>query len=77
MIVESNQPIPDDYNPNDDWRVKYPFVSMEVGQSVFFETDDKKDIKRKRDVAIMCGKRHGKKFTARKQPGGLRIWRTA
>lgn len=52
---------------------KYPFAEMEVGDSVFFEgerTGGKPYI-----AAQTIGRQKGRKFSGRKEEGGLRIWR--
>lgn len=50
---------------------KYPFKEMEVGDS--FTADDPKVIV----AARSFGNRFGKKFTARRNGPGYRVWRVA
>jgi hypothetical protein len=62
--------------PNEHWsrnRVKYPFKSMEVGDSFFTETS------RVAVTSAACGyaRRNGVKFTTRSENGGTRVWRIA
>lgn len=54
---------------------KYPFGKMDVGDSFFLEAD-KKQIACARAAMGAFGFRHGKKFSSRAHPGGVRIWRT-
>jgi hypothetical protein len=51
-------------------KVKYPFASMEVGDS--FHCDDN----RVRQAACSYGKRNDKQFEVRKEEQGFRCWRT-
>lgn len=54
---------------------KYPFSTMEVGDSVFFEGAT---IPCRQYVAAMTlGRYKGWKFSGRNVQGGIRIWRTA
>jgi len=58
--------------PSERKRLSYPYAQMDVGDSFFIK-----------DVALqtICnanyryGSKHGVKFTARKQDGGIRVWR--
>ena len=52
---------------------KYPFLDMDVGDSVFFE--GKKIPCKEYTAAQAAGSRTGVKFAARTVDGGLRIWR--
>ena len=52
---------------------KYPFLDMEVGDSVFFE--GKKIPCKEYTAAKAAELRTGAKFSARTVGGGLRIWR--
>ena len=52
------------------YRAKYPFKKMEVGDSFFSETDACSS-------AYMYGKRNGKRFLIRKEGDGFRVWRIA
>lgn len=67
MQVEKDVPIPD-------VRGKYPFRSMQVGESALFGFGAKAT--RARRAAGMVGQRHGMRFLCRSTPEGMRIWRT-
>lgn len=54
----------------------YPFASMEPGDSFFVPDGDVKFNTVRRAVAEW-GQRKNVKMTARKAPGGLRVWRVA
>ena len=57
-------------------KLVYPYEGMNVGDSFFVEGEGKNLL------AMVCnrngsaGKKLGKKFTARKVEGGVRVWRT-
>jgi len=59
--IEKGIEIPDGWS-------KYPFSKMEVGDSFFVKTKSGKS-------AYMYSKRHGMRFTVRKEGDGFRIWR--
>lgn len=71
MRIESGVPLPKDNMRGSE--LKYPFIDMEVGQSVFFEGESTRSKMQAR--AHQVAKRHGKKFVCRTMDGGLRIWR--
>ena len=52
---------------------KYPWWKMEIGDSVFIEKGEPNC--REATNAYGYGSRTAKKFSARKVPGGIRIWR--
>jgi hypothetical protein len=66
--VEKNIPIPPEKKRN-----VYPYKILEVGESFFVPTGK---------IQIVCnanyrtGKQLGKKFIARKESEGVRVWRT-
>ena len=66
--VEKNIPIPPEKKRN-----VYPYKVLEVGESLFVPTGK---------IQIVCnanyrtGKQLGKKFIARKESEGVRVWRT-
>jgi hypothetical protein len=66
--VEKNIPIPPEKKRN-----VYPYKLLEVGESFFVPTGK---------IQIVCnanyrtGKQLGKKFIARKESEGVRVWRT-
>jgi hypothetical protein len=68
-IIENSVPIPSNK------KCKYPFSSMEIGQSIFVE--DAKMKGNLHQASKMHGKSLGKKFIARSIDNGLRIWRIA
>lgn len=55
---------------------RYPFGDMEVGDSIVVNAS-KADSYRAANSAYNYGRAHGKKFAARHDGSGLRIWRTA
>lgn len=70
--IEKNIPIPD---PNKGRKSKYPFATMQVGDS-FFVSD------KKQTVIGSCASAYSKrnpdvKFTVRVAEGGVRCWRVA
>lgn len=68
IAVEKNIPIPPEKKRN-----VYPYKSIEVGESFFVPTGK---------LQIVCnanyrsGKQLNKKFIARKENEGVRVWRT-
>lgn len=70
MIIEKSQPMPD----RKAGVVKYPFASMEIGDSIFFEGQDYRSAPA--FAARKWSQRHEQKFSCRNVEGGLRIWRT-
>ena len=70
--IEKNIPIP----ANASARLKYPFGEMEVGDSIFLPNEPKGSLSRPSLAAHTFGKRNGKRFAARAENGGVRIWRT-
>lgn len=53
-------------------RSKYPFALMEVGDSILVGNDKEKNA---RSACWTYGSRTGKKFSAIKVDGGVRVWR--
>ena len=51
---------------------KYPWRSMELGDSFFIPDKTSKHLG---SAALAAGKRHGRKFSVRTVDGGVRIWR--
>ena len=68
--IEKGVEIPPRVNKND---YKYPWWKMEIGDSVFIENGEPNS--REASNSYTYGGRTGKKFSARKVPGGIRIWR--
>ena len=66
--IQKNIPIPPEKKRN-----VYPYKNMEIGESFFVPTGK---------IQIVCnanyrtGKQLGKKFIARKENEGVRVWRT-
>jgi hypothetical protein len=50
---------------------RYPFSSMNIGESFFSEKMSA------RTASINYQKKHGGKFASRRENGGVRIWRIA
>tara|TARA_R110000868_G_scaffold323777_1_gene584696 strand:+ start:759 stop:971 length:213 start_codon:yes stop_codon:yes gene_type:complete len=69
MKIENDVPMPISTRAR-----KYPFLEMNFGDSIHFE--EEKVNGRAYRAAMSTGTRHGMKFTARRENGGLRIWRT-
>ena len=55
-------------------RKRYPYREMEVGDSFFVEGGGIQNICNQN---YRTGKKLGKSFIARKEDGGVRVWRTA
>ena len=62
--IDKNIPLPETRN-------RYPFDKLEVGNSFFVE--GKTNINGSRYHYVR--KNHGKKFTTKRENGGLRVWR--
>ena len=58
---------------------KYPFKTLEVGESFLIEVLTKEEMtKAQRKMSALCvvsGKRHGKKFITRRMTDGVRVFR--
>ena len=69
--IEKDIPIPKEK------RAKYPFGSLEVGQSVIIDKEHTRDKQMKYNAAANnYGKKWGKKFVTRKtEDGYIRVWR--
>lgn len=76
--IDKNLPIP---NPTGQGRHSiYPFARMEVGDSFLVPPSmcpPRTGLNGARRSVSMYAKRHGTKFTCRKTPDGLRVWRIA
>ena len=68
MKIEKNIPVPESTRAR-----KYPFLEMDVGDSVYFEGE--KINGRAYRAAMTTGRRWNQKFVARKENEGIRIWR--
>jgi hypothetical protein len=75
VTIDKNVPLPPDLNAKRISCNKFPFSTMEAGDS-FLVTDEyeKKCITVK---ACVYGKKHGKRFCTRKVPDGVRVWRVS
>tara|TARA_R110002126_G_scaffold42791_1_gene123153 strand:+ start:8 stop:217 length:210 start_codon:yes stop_codon:yes gene_type:complete len=69
MKIETDIPVPVSTRSR-----KYPFLDMQVGESIWF---DEQVNGRAYRSALSTGTRHGLKFIARKENSGIRVWRTA
>lgn len=84
-LIEKNVPVPADGRRGPE--PKYPFRSMEVGDSFVVPAGEAKFSKRSADgrpvsrVSVAtsgAGKRLGRRFVTRTNPdGSVRVWRTA
>lgn len=78
IAVDKNIPIP---AKSYDGRNKYPFHTMEVGDSFALATAEGEDIaalaKRMRTSMGAAGRRLGRKFVLDREGAGVRIWRAA
>jgi len=68
MQIEKNVP-----KPASNRHAKYPWQSMEVGDSVFF--DNSYDDGKIRSSLSHYGKRSGRVYSAHRVDGGVRVWR--
>lgn len=72
MRVEKDIPVP---SPRQ--RRTYPYAGMDVGDSVLFPYEGNTAYCVEAAYARKFGQRHGKRFTASKVDGGVRVWRVA
>ena len=68
MKIETDVPVPVSTRSR-----KYPFLDMQVGESIWF---DEQVNGRAYRSALSTGTRHNLKFVARKEDSGIRIWRS-
>jgi hypothetical protein len=68
MKIETDIPVPVSTRSR-----KYPFLDMQVGESIWF---DEQVNGRAYRSALSTGTRHNLKFVARKEDSGIRIWRS-
>jgi len=68
MKIETDIPVPVSTRSR-----KYPFLDMQVGESIWF---DEQVNGRAYRSALSTGTRHNLKFIARKEDSGIRIWRS-
>lgn len=74
MNIEKQIPMPEPSTAFGQSR-KYPFNEMEIGDSVLAEGFSSTKGCHPYNAAKVYGGRSGKKFSARKVEGGVRIWR--
>lgn len=73
--VENGIPIPETRGRGGPGsKSKWPWYSIEVGQSFFIPDRTITGIS---SVAVHAGKRFGRKFVCRTEKGGVRVWRVA
>lgn len=76
--IESGIPIPPRRSPN---IAVYPFAEMNVGDSFFVPKSDGGTVtaalSRVQSAAGAHSRRHGGKFSIRRQDDGVRVWRAA
>lgn len=73
ITIEKGVPAPQK-GPTGTFAGKYPWLAMEVGDSFFAAGKDSTGL---RSAARHIKHTHGFEFTAKNEPGGARIWRTA
>jgi len=78
-MISKDFPIPETFRRagggNKGRRPKYPFASMEIGDSFLAEGDTRDTKWRAADAAYKIGRKLGWQFTARKEGYDVRIWR--
>jgi len=68
IVIEKNVVLPKERNKN-----KYPYLEMEIGDSFFVENGK---------LSLICNlnyrmfKLHAKRYIARSEDTGVRVWRT-
>jgi hypothetical protein len=70
FVIDHNVPIPPARKGPE---VKFPFALLGIGDS-FFVPGERNNVS---NAAHQYAKRHGVKFTVRKQGDGIRVWRVA
>ena len=70
--IESDIPVPASYTNGRP--ASYPFRQMLVGQSIFIPASDVEPHQAAKR-AYAASRRTGYKFTCRKMPDGVRVWR--
>jgi len=70
MTIDKSIPVPSSTRAR-----KYPFIEMEVGDSVLFENETLGGKAYKAANAV--GYRYEREYVARNENGGIRIWRKA
>lgn len=70
MKIDKNIPM-----PTPSRGTKYPFKTMSVGDSVFYDNEITGSQSSPAVSAHTYGRKNGKKFSARNEGDGVRIWR--
>lgn len=73
FAIESGVPVPAPERNVKTRNSKYPWNSMQVGDSFFVADFTTKGFA---GTVYSAGKRSGRKFTVRAMDGGVRVWRT-
>lgn len=71
--IEKGIPVPQHVHANR----KYPFMDLSVGDSFFVKTTDLKKAHAVACSARINSKKSDKKFTAKQDSDGVRVWRIA
>lgn len=78
-MISKDIPIPDTFDRGEvgrrGRRPKYPFATMQIGDSFLAEGDARDTKWRAADAAYKIGRKLGRQFTARKEGQNVRIWR--
>ena len=69
--IDKDVPMPDPTTPD---VTKYPWMTMEIGDSFFVDNVTAARFNATKDAAQ---RRTGRRFASRKVEGGVRVWRTA
>lgn len=72
-VIDRGVPLP----PSHSIGAKYPFASMQVGDSFLVPMGPDKNFPTERRAASMYAARNNIKLVCRKVKDGLRVWRTA
>lgn len=70
FVIEKGIPVPETANGNGVRSPKYPFASMEIGDSIFVADKSKMN-----STVAAAAQRTGFKFKFASENGGTRIWR--
>lgn len=80
FVIEKNIPITSMFQPRAKRESKYPFSSLEIGDS-FFVPMEEGDKKVRQNLAAAVHRESktlfGGKYITRRAEGGIRVWRTA
>jgi hypothetical protein len=70
MKIDKNVPLPN-------VRASYAWAEMQIGDSVFFDNEPAGSSSKQAMASKVYAAIHIKKFSARKEGSGVRIWRVA